>query len=353
MKYNKYSYLGIVELCKEHFEEILLRKDISHILEHRDIRFINPMGKFDYTKFGNFYFDERGVMMLITDERKYTSYHRPDIFTNSLLSTVPVIFAGVETRMKDSSLRKIFTGDVVSYKCYTSFVRYFSDTGIPGLAGDNAEILFDEKDDIHKEGTVFSEISKRLYDTFDIWDLYWPTEQFHPYGMRREEVIEKAQQSIKEPSFIDGKPEVKKMRKRMYNKKEVKSQHVIKDDDILVNFIIEHPDDDFDEGPWFELVDDDFADNIINKRYNITIKEEDFNTENIKKHIDEFSLMAHKHPETNYVFCDFVETLNISKNMRHEFAMTFWDCYKYNLNNVILPYWLLIYLIVVDGIGND
>mgnify|MGYP003317424847 CR=1 FL=1 len=53
------------------------------------------------------------------------------------------------------------------------------------------------------------------------------------------------------------------------------------------------------------------------------------------------------------VFCDFVETLNISKNMRHEFAMTFWDCYKYNLNNVILPYWLLIYLIVVDGIGKD
>ena len=53
-------------------------------------------------------------MMLITKDSDYTPYHKNDQLAHTLWSTVPVIFAGVDTGIKDDLWRDIYTGDVVS-----------------------------------------------------------------------------------------------------------------------------------------------------------------------------------------------------------------------------------------------
>ena len=89
-----FRYEGIRQLCNLHLGDIIelhehdmdssdtyrRTKSLNGLLENRKIRYINPFGRFDYTKFGHFYFDENGVMMLITNERDLTLYHRPDRF---------------------------------------------------------------------------------------------------------------------------------------------------------------------------------------------------------------------------------------------------------------------------------
>lgn len=350
---NKFSYQGIYELCKIHYEDIISRKKLDYILEHRKVRFIDPIGLFGYTEFGNFYFDGSGVMLLITNDLKYTPYHKPDQMSNTLWSTVPVIFAGVDTKFKDNRMQNIFTGDVVSYKGYTSFVRHLSSTNIPGLAGDNAEILFEQGGDFHKEGTVFTDISKNLYETFDIYSLYWPMEQFYPYGISRNDVIAKARQSLESPTFIDGNPEIKKRRSLMYNKEYEKTDNIVKEEDILVNFATDYFFDDVYEEMVCEIFDDDFTKCSNNERICITLPEDDWDCEEIKKIINDFALKAHRHPDTYYIFCDFVESLNISQRNYEKYAMAFGDCYEYKIHNLILPSWIMCHIIAIDGIGRD
>lgn len=353
MEAKIFSYQGICELCKIHYNDIISRKKLSHILEYRKVRFIDPTGTFGYTEFGDFYFDSMGVMLLITNDIKYTPYHRPDQISNTLWSTVPVIFAGVDTKFKDDCWQNIFTGDVVSYKGYTSFVRYLSRTNIPGLAGDNAEILFEQGGDFHKEGTVFSDISKNLFEIFDIHSLYWPMEQFYPYGISKNNVIAKASQSMKFPTFIDGKPEIKKRRRLLYDREYNKPQDIVKEGDILVNFATDYFFDDVFEEMSCEIFDDDFTEFSDNERICITLPEDDWDCEEIKKIINDFALQAHRHPETYYIFCDFAKSLHISQRDYDKYAMVFWDCYEYNLHNVILPSWIRCHLIAIDGIGRD
>ena len=108
-----FSFRGIQDLCQVYYRDILERKDIRRVLISRRIRFINPMGKFDYAYFGDYYFNG-DVMMFITKDEDYVAYHKPDQLSHTLWSTVPVIFAGVDTRMKDDKGREIFTGVMLS-----------------------------------------------------------------------------------------------------------------------------------------------------------------------------------------------------------------------------------------------
>lgn len=96
-KANNFNYEDICRLCREHYQEIVERKNLSYILQNRKVRYIDPEGRFDYTTFGNFYVTSRNVMMLVTREPFIARYHRPDSMRDSLWSAVPVLFAGVET----------------------------------------------------------------------------------------------------------------------------------------------------------------------------------------------------------------------------------------------------------------
>ena len=192
MKFNfsKYSFRGLQDLCREHRRKIMMsldRESLKAILDNRRVRFVNPLGNFDYAYFGEFTFDG-DVMILWTKKMEYTRFHKP-LDTFFLWSQVPVVFAGVDTRYRDDQNQEIFTGDVVSYKGYTSFVRYFGDSSVPGLAGDNCDVQFERNGDMHKDGTVFSNIKPTLFKLFTIENLYWPKNQYVPHGISRDEVI--------------------------------------------------------------------------------------------------------------------------------------------------------------------
>ena len=202
--FNRFSFRGIQDLCRVHHRDFLMSMDrdkLKAVLENRRVRFINPLGKFDYAYFGEFTFDG-DVMILWTKKMEYTKFHKP-LHTFTLWSQVPVIFAGVDTRYRDDQNQEIFTGDVVSYKGYTSFVRYFGDSNVPGLAGDNCDIQFERNGEMHKEGTVFSDIQPTLFKEFVVEKLYWPTAQFVPRGISRDEVIERASEAKSQPQFAD------------------------------------------------------------------------------------------------------------------------------------------------------
>ena len=108
-----FSYEGIRRLCYRHRNEIIeIHEHPHHYIQHfdnlcrklegREVRYIDPLGRYKYTRFGHFYFDDNGVMMLITDDEEYTRFHRPGILSHTLWSTVPVIYAGIDTRILDN-----------------------------------------------------------------------------------------------------------------------------------------------------------------------------------------------------------------------------------------------------------
>lgn len=198
--------MGIIDLTCKYQQDIYDRKPLASVLSNRKIRFINPEGKFDYTTFGNFYFPTPNKMMLITDDNKYTWYHKPDQLSNTLWSTVPVIFAGVSTGWKDDTWREIYTGDIVTAKnkCMTSVVRYLSHSEQPSLAGDNCDMLFtDCNEGLHIEGTSFCDLTNEMFEFIDISDFMWATDQFCQGGYSVEEVILKAKSSSNRPKFRD------------------------------------------------------------------------------------------------------------------------------------------------------
>lgn len=348
MGWNKFSYQGIRELCRDNIDSIAGRKEIANLLEHRRIRYIAPDGSFNFTKFGDFYFDSMGVMMLITKEKTYQRYHRPDLLSQTLWSTIPVIYAGVDTRYKDDSNSEIFTGDIVSCEGYVSLVRYFGDNNVPGLAGDNCEFLFDREHKLHKVGTVFSNLDTNLFNVFDVGCVYWPLEQYHPNGISREEVVTRATLALNEPVFFVDLPRFKRWKRSVYTD----IDDYLEESDILTYFI-GGKFEDADDEEYYDVYADNLPKEFNGEELSIPSPDGDFHDNSWTEAIEKFLLFAHRNPEKKYVLCDFVKTMDISPKLLHKYAITFRAWYEYNIANVALPFWIFNELAGLDMTGKD
>lgn len=352
MGFNKFSYRGIQELCQRHNREIHMSFDraaLKAVLDNRRVRFVSPLGTYDYAYFGEFIF-ENGVMMLWTKKLEYTKFHRPFELANTMWSVVPVIYAGVDTKYKDDQYQEIFTGDVVTYNGYTSFVRYFSDSEVPGLAGDNCDVQFERNGKMHKEGTVFSELSQSMFKEYLIEKLYWPTDQYVPHGISRDEVVERASQAYDKPVFADGYKPSKKGRQLVYQD----LSEVLQDGVVLCYFVGEPCEDENGEeikDVYADNIPEDFSGEECDIALEMSICENLI--ECIKTSFDVFLTNAHNEPNKTFVLCDFRNTLSVSKNMERKVALQFWNWYEYKIPNVILPFWILNYIAGYDMIGRD
>ena len=349
MDYNKFSFRGIQDLCRIHHREIQLSLDrdkLKAVLENRRVRFVSPLGYFDYAYFGEFTFDS-DVMILWTKKSEYTRFHKSSLSSNTLWSLVPVIYAGVDTRYKDDQNQDIFTGDVVSCKGYTSFVRFFGESTVPGLAGDNCEILFGKNGAMHKEGTVFSGISQSLFKEFHIESLYWPRAQFVPSGLSRDEVIERAAQAKKQPVFADDFKPQRRGRKLVYQN----ISDVIREGDVLCYFAGEPYD---DEGKTVRNVyADNIPDNYTGEEYTIELVITEHYYDSIMSSVGQFLQYAHERPDKTFVLCDFRDALAIREYEEQRTALQFLEWYEYNIPNVIMPFWIFNNLAGMDMIGRD
>jgi len=346
--FNKFSFWGIQDLCRIHYREILQRKNLKSVIDGRKVRFIDPLGEFCYADFGDFYNGSMGTMMLVTREKKYAQFHEPDELSNTLWSTIPVFYAGVETKFRDENNNMIFTGDVVTYKGWTSMVRFFGDYTRPGLAGDNCEILFEDLEPIHKIGTVFSDIPISLPRGYDYNFFQWPLERFVPQGISIDEMIARAQKSYKKPHFADELPKLKRWKRNVYEN----IAETLTQDDILVYFIGDEVEDE-EYGVYNEILADYIPESFKGKELTLHLPEDKWQLKSWKKLINDFLLTAHFNPDKRYVFCDFRKQLGITKRIEHAFAMTFYDWYEYNIPNVALPLWIFICHMGHDCIGRD
>jgi hypothetical protein len=352
MGFNKFSFRGIQELYQRHKREIYMsfdREALKSVLDNRRVRFISPLGTYDYAYFGEFSF-EGNVMLLWTKKMEYTKFHRPSEIPNTKWSVVPVIFAGVDTKFKDIHYQEIFTGDVVTYKGYTSYVRYFGDSTVPGLAGDNCDVQFERNGEMHKEGTLFSGLSQSMFNEFPIEKLYWPTDQYVPHGISRDEVIERASQAMNKPIFTDGYKPSKKGRQLAYQD----LSEVLRKGDVLCYFVGE-PCEDENEEEVKDVYADNLPEDFSGEECDIILEMSICGNiiESIKTSFDVFLTNAHNEPDKTFVLCDFRRALSISKIMERKVAMLFWDWYEYKIPNVILPFWILNNIAGYDMIGRD
>ena len=345
--FNKYSFRGIQDLCQKYHRQIVASPDennLKYVLDGRRVRFINPLGYFDYAYFGEFTFDG-DVMILWTKKMEYARFHKP-LDTFSLWSQVPVIFAGVDTGFKDDQHEEIFTGDVVTYRGDTSFVRYLSDSVVPGLAEDNCEVPFERNGDMHKEGTVFSNIKPTLFKLFTIEDLYWPKSQYVPYGISRDEVIERASKAKSKPLFTDDfKPQ--RGRRIIYQQ----LSEVLRENDILCYLAKEMIEG--EEHLGIIQCADNIPDDYTGEEHSIELATADDFYNSIKTAFHEFLQYAHNNPEKTFVLCDFKEALEINKYKELKTAMQFWEWYEFEIPNVIMPFWIFNNILGWDMIGRD
>lgn len=346
--FSKYSFRGIQDLCRKYHREIVAspdKKELKSVLDNRRVRFISPLGDFEYTYFGNFTFDGE-VMILLTKDHRYTRFHQP-LHLSTLWSMVPVIFAGVDTRCRDDQNQEIFTGDVVSYKGYTSYVRYFGDSTIPGLAGDNCEIQFERNGEMHKEGTVFSDIKPTLFKEFVIEKLYWPTGQFVPYGISRDETIARASKAKSRPHFTDDFKPQRRGRHRIYQQ----LSEVFREGDVLCYIGKEMIDG--EENLGILMCADNLPEDYSGEEHSIELATADDFYDSIRTAFHEFLQYAHNNPEKTFILCDFREALDIKKYEEQKTALQFLEWYEYKIPNVIMPFWILNNIAGWDMIGRD
>ncbi len=357
MQESIFSYRGLRQLCNLHLEEIIELHSCSRsfydglegVLEHRQVRFINPNGQFDYTKFGHFYFDKEGVMMLITDDKDYTIYHRSDILSDTFWSTVPVIFAGVDIRMKDDMGRDVFTGDVVTYQSYTSVVRYLYDPIEPGLIGDNCDIPFNVFDTIHKEGTAYVDVNPSMFKKYDPLFVRWAAGGFGQFGPSFEEIREKASLAMNAPTFIGGKLERKRRPRISYDEIE----EVLTDNMILTYFTDPEPCEDENGELFYTILADNFPDAHHEKVHEIPLPEKSGLIQDLKEAFDAFLIYAHCRPEETFVLADFKKFFNIDSNYKFKIVWAFDEWFEFKIRNVILPRWIFFALGALHGIGRD
>ncbi|MBO6051195.1 MAG: hypothetical protein J6P65_04350 [Bacteroidales bacterium] len=334
---HKFSYEGIFDLERKHHEDILKRKPLKHILEGRRIRFVNAKGRFDFCYFGDFYFDTGNVMVLITNDLSYTRYHRPDQMSNTLWSTVPVIFAGVETGFKDDDGNEIFTYDYCDFGRYRLMVQYLS-FDEPCLMGDNHSVPLSwakEHGGFRKSGTTLYDLRKDMFEVFNPWEI-WRINQFNDAEER-----EKAHNALKEPAFIDGLPAPNKRWPRTYSN----IDDVVNDDAVLVYFRSSDKETVQDEdGELYEQYAcyiDNYPRCEIKQEYEMVVDHE-----NYQQLLYELMLKAHRTPEKCFVLCDFFESIVMYDNCKKEFAQYFKPLSEYQILNVVVPRWIVEELII-------
>lgn len=352
---GSYIYETVKGLCETYKEDIVEGKPLEKVLENRQVRFINPEGRFDYTTFGHFYFDEQGVMLLITSDHKYTKYHRPDAAVDTLMSTVPVIFAGVDTRFRDDTYTHIFTGDVVTAKgetnLETSLVRYMYGVEEPSLMGGNCDRLFSMcHHGFHIEGTVFSELDDRLFKVYDRSDFFWPVSQYYQYGMSRQEVIEKASKVRRWPSF--KYPLVKDRGNAILYRGEAVDAIKTYPNSVRTYLCDNYNEEDLsdEEECWYICYLDDHKDwsDYTGETYEIKLDDR----YELKEPFEKFVRYAHQHPQKKYILSDFRQSLSLNERMQHEVAMLLYPLYEYHISNVIVPEWMAMEWLNYDCLHN-
>lgn len=332
MNSHKFSFSGIYDLCRCHYEDIIMRKPLKNVLDNRRVRFVNPKGRFDYCYFGDFYFGSGGVMMLITNDPFYICYHCPDQLSNTLWSTVPVIFAGVETGVRDDVGNMIFTYDYCDFGMYRLMVQYMS-FDEPCLLADNHMVSLSwarEHGGFHKSGTSLYDLRKEMFDCFAPWEI-WHVNQYNDPDERQ-----KAYDALKEPVFIDGLPEPNKRWPRIY----WSIDDVLDADTVLAYFKSSFKADFVDEsGEWHEdyvLFTDNYPYGFNGDRYEMVVE-----NENYQQLVNDLLLKAHRTPEKCFILCDFFENIVICEENRNEYAQYFKPVKEYHISNVILPSWII------------
>ena len=348
MERVNFSFRGIQDLCSHHYRDIMERRDVKKFFLNRKVRFINPWGEFDYADFGDFYF-KGDVMMLITKDGNYTPYHKNDQLAHTLWSTVPVIFAGVDTGIKDNNWRDIYTGDVVTYQGYTSVVRYFGDSEIPGLIGDNCDILIEKSEVAHKDGTAFVDVNPTMFKVYDPLFVHWAAGGFGQFGPSFEEIREKASVAMSAPTFIGGKLERKRRPRISYDEIE----EVLTDNMILTYFTDPEPCEDENGELFYTILADNFPDAHHEKVHEIPLPEKSGLIQDHKEAFDAFLIYAHCRPEETFVLADFKKFFNIDANYKFRVVEAFDEWFEFKIRNVILPRWIFFALGALHGIGRD
>ncbi len=333
---HQFSYQGIFDLERNHHEDILNRKPLKHLLKDRKIRFVNPKGRFDYCYFGDFYFSSGNVMMLITNDLFYTRYHRPDQMSNTFWSTVPVIFAGVETSFKDDDGNEIFTYDYCDFGRYRLMVQYLS-FDEPCLMADNHSIPLSwakEHGGFRKSGTTLYDLKKEMFEIFDPWEI-WRLNQFDDPQER-----EKAHNAIKEPVFVDELPAPNKRWSRTYTD----IDKVMDDNAVLVYFRSSFketiPDENGELFEQYAYYIDNYPSVEVKQEYEMVV-----DNENYQQLLYELMLKAHRTPEKCFVLCDFFENIVIFDKCRKIFAQYFMPMIENYIQNIVLPKWIMEELI--------
>ena len=211
----------------------------------------------------------------------------------------------------------------------------------------NCDIQFENNGEMHKEGTAFSGIEQSLFKEFVIEKLYWPMDQFVPYGISREAAIERASQAKTQPLFVDGFIPEKKGRKLAYRQ----LSEVLREGDVLCYFAGEpyEEDGEMTRNLYADNIPDDYhgeehlIDLVFTKHY----------YDSIHYSFHEFLQYAHNNPDKYFVLCDFKETLDIDKNEEQKTAIQFWEWYEHKIPNVIMPFWILNRIAGLDMIGRD
>ena len=337
-KANNFNYEDICRLCREHYQEIVERKNLSYILQNRKVRYIDPEGRFDYTTFGNFYVTSRNVMMLVMREPFIARYHRPDSMRDSLWSAVPVLFAGVETGGRDSRGREIYTGDVLQVSepahC-TGTVVYFSDATIACVRLDNHCLFLNEVKRSEIIGNVFFDIDEMSYEYYNSQAFFGINPFFQ--GPVSEEIRDVLIRKIMEaPSFRNGKPQPKERYSMIYHGSISKIGY--KKGDYLVVFCEDRDYDPNDEDTYPTLfVDSDVIPEdcpLVCKEIPIDLYYPDW--EKVQKRVDEIMLEAHNNPSTKYILCDLRSQV-LDKEQYYRIAELFRKAGEYHIGNFIMP----------------
>lgn len=341
---NNYNYEDICILCREHYQEIVERKDLAYILQNKKVRYIDPEGHWGYTTFGNFYVTSRDAMMLVTREFPIARYHQPDSMRDSLWSTVPVLFAGIETGMRDSKGQDIYTGDVLEVSKPThckGIAVYFPDADIPCVRLDNHCLFFDGIKRCEIMGNVFFDIDEVYYEYY-YFNHFFSNNPFFQGPVSNDEWEERINKIKNAPSFLNGKPQPKERYSMIYlkNISEVKYD----EGDYLVTLCDDHDYDPNDEDTYPVIYIDP---NVIPKDCPLRCKDIPFNFYHpdwakAEKRIDELLLEAHNNPDTKYFLCD-MQTYVLDKKQYHQIAELFKKAHDFQIRNFILPFEIAMY----------